>query len=53
MDPEAVVGDTPAGLLDEEDQYIRIPAVWSWILGAPSRYEQGRREREASATTAD
>ncbi|WP_432038532.1 ankyrin repeat domain-containing protein [Streptomyces cucumeris] len=77
LNPEPTVGDTLAGLLDDEDQQTRIWAVfglaerddprcidgadrvgpvdeyesWSWILGAPSRYEQRRREREAPGTT--
>ncbi|MFG2823468.1 ankyrin repeat domain-containing protein [Kitasatospora sp. NPDC048365] len=77
LNPEPAIGDTLAGLLDEENQQTRIWAVyglaerddprcidgadrvgpvdeyesWSWILRAPSRYEQRRRERESPATT--
>ncbi|MFF1788062.1 ankyrin repeat domain-containing protein [Kitasatospora sp. NPDC058243] len=77
LNPEPAIGDTLAGLLDDDHQQTRNWAVyglaerddprcidgadrvgsvdeyesWSWILGAPSRYEQRQREREAQATT--
>ncbi|GAA0317986.1 hypothetical protein GCM10010302_66310 [Streptomyces polychromogenes] len=77
LNPEPVIGDTLAGLLDDENQQTRIWAVyglaerddprciegaervgpvdeyesWSWILRAPSRYEERQREREAPAAT--
>ncbi|WP_159050578.1 HEAT repeat domain-containing protein [Streptomyces cellostaticus] len=43
-DPRCIDGADRVGPVDEYES-------WSWILGAPSRYEQRQREREASATT--
>ncbi|MGW3123504.1 HEAT repeat domain-containing protein [Streptomyces sp. NPDC001107] len=43
-DPRCIDGADRVGPVDEYES-------WSWILGAPSRYEQRQREREAPATT--
>jgi hypothetical protein len=43
-DPRCVDGAERVGPVDEYDS-------WSWILCAPSRYEQRQREREAPGTT--
>ncbi|MFF2616757.1 HEAT repeat domain-containing protein [Kitasatospora sp. NPDC058046] len=42
-DPRCVDGAARVGTVDEYE-------AWSWILGAPSRYEQRRKELEAPAT---
>jgi hypothetical protein len=43
-DPRCIDGADRVGPVDEYES-------WSWILHAPSRYEQRQREREASGTT--
>ncbi|MFC9056386.1 hypothetical protein ACFTWJ_38615, partial [Streptomyces anthocyanicus] len=43
-DPRCIDGADRVGPVDEYES-------WSWILGAASRYEQRRREREAPAMT--
>lgn len=43
-DPRCVDGADRVGPIDEYE-------AWSWILGAPSRYEQRQKKREAPATT--
>ncbi|MFF3595570.1 HEAT repeat domain-containing protein [Kitasatospora indigofera] len=43
-DPRCIDGADRVGPVDEYES-------WSWILDAPSRYEQRLREREATATT--
>ncbi|MCQ9131859.1 ankyrin repeat domain-containing protein [Streptomyces hilarionis] len=43
-EPRCVDGADRVGPVDEYES-------WSWILDAPSRYEQRQREREAPATT--
>ncbi|AUY53612.1 HEAT repeat domain-containing protein [Streptomyces sp. CB01881] len=43
-DPRCIDGADRVGPVDEYES-------WSWILGAPSRYEQRQREREAPGMT--
>ncbi|MFF8193460.1 HEAT repeat domain-containing protein [Streptomyces bobili] len=43
-DPRCVGGASRVGPIDDHE-------AWSWILGAPSRYAQRQKEREAPVTT--